>query len=77
MLNQPLIIGRIGKWSLALSKFTLVYFLQKSIKGQTLIDFLANHSSLEIRTEQSVEVGIYGAEKKPWILKFNDSSTKN
>ena len=27
MLNWPLIIGRIGKWFLTLSEFTLVYFL--------------------------------------------------
>ena len=32
MLSQPLITGRIGKWSLALSKFTLVYFPHKSVK---------------------------------------------
>ena len=65
MLNQPLIIGRIGKWSLALSEFTLVYFPQKSIKGQALAYFLVDHPSLEIRVEQSVELGIYGAEKEP------------
>ena len=26
MLNQPLIIGRVGKWSFDLLEFTLVYF---------------------------------------------------
>ena len=60
-LNRPLIAGRIGKWSLALSEFTLVYFPHKSIKGQALIDFLTDHPSLEIGTEQSVELGIYEA----------------
>ena len=50
MLKQPLIIGRIGKWSLALSEFTLVYFPHKSIKGQALADFLVDHPSLEIGT---------------------------
>ena len=48
MLNRPLITGRIGKWSLALSEFTLVYFPHKSVKGQTLTDFLANHPFLDI-----------------------------
>ena len=33
MLSRPLITGRIGKWSLALSEFTLVYFPHKSVKG--------------------------------------------
>ena len=65
MLNQPLIAGRIGKWTLSLLEFTLVYFPQKSIKVQTLADFIVDHPSLEIRTEQSVELEIYGAEKEP------------
>ena len=77
MLNRPLITWRIGKWSLALSKFNLVYFPHKSVKGQAFVDFLADHPSLEIGTEQSVEQGIYGAEKEPWIFKFDGSSTKN
>ena len=77
MLNRPLITGRIGKWSLALSEFTLVYFPRKSIKGQELAYFLVDHPSLEIGTEKSVELGIYGAEKEPWIRKFDDSSTEN
>ena len=74
MLNRSLITRRIGKWTLALSEFTLVYFPHKSIKGQELADFLADHPSLEIRTEQSVELGIYRAEKEPCILKFDGSS---
>ena len=56
MLNQPLIIRRIGKWSLTLSEFTLIDFPYKSVKGQALADFLANHPSLEIGIEQSVEL---------------------
>ena len=63
--------------STPLSEFTLVYFPHKSVKGQALADFLANHPSLQIRTEQSVELGIYGAKKEPWILKFDGSSIEN
>ena len=77
MLNRPLITGRIGKWSLALSEFTWVYFPQKSVKGQAFANFLADHPSLEVGTKQSVELGIYGAEKEPWILKFDGSSKEN
>ena len=42
MLRLPLITGRIERWSLALSKFALVYFPQKAVKGQALTNFLAN-----------------------------------
>ena len=65
MLNRPLITRRIGKWSIALSEFTLVYFPHKSVKGQALADFLVDHPSLEIGIGQNVEQGIYGAEKEP------------
>ena len=74
MLNQPIITRRIGKWSLAFSEFTLIYFPHKSVKGQALADFLANHSSLEIEEKQSVELGIYGAKNDPGILKFDGLS---
>ena len=77
MLNRPLITRRIGKWSLAFSEFTLVYFPHKSVKGQALADFLADFPSLEVGIEQSVELRIYVAEKEPWILKFDGSSTEN
>ena len=77
MLNRPLITWRIGKWSFVLSKFTLVYFPQKSVNGYALADFLADHPSLEIEIEQSLKLGIYGAEKEPWTLKFNGSSIEN
>ena len=42
-----------------------------------MVDFLTDHLSLEIITLQSVELGIYRAEKDPWILKFDGSSTEN
>ena len=77
MLNRLIITKRIGKWPFAFSEFTLVYFPQKLVKGQALTDLLVDHLSLEIRTEQSVELRIYGAEKEPWILKFDGSSIEN
>ncbi|KAM1302551.1 hypothetical protein ACFX2H_013470 [Malus domestica] len=33
MLTQPIVKGRIGKWTMALSKFSLQYVPQKAIKG--------------------------------------------
>ena len=77
MLSGPLITGRIGKWSLALSEFTLVYFPQKLVKRQNLANFLADHPKLEIKLEKDVELGIYEVERQSWILKFDGSSTNN
>ena len=61
MLNRPLITRRIGKWSLALLEFTLVYFPKKSVKGHAFRDFLVGHPSLEIVTEKGVELRIYAS----------------
>ncbi|XP_073270467.1 uncharacterized protein [Primulina huaijiensis] len=44
---RPILSGRIGKWSLALAEFTLIYYPQKSVKGQAIADFLADHPSLD------------------------------
>ena len=77
MLVRPLITGRIGKRSLTLSEFTLVYFPHKSVKGKALSIFLVDHPSLEIKLEKGVEIGIYEVERRPWVLKFDGSSTEN
>ena len=77
MLSRPLINGRIGKWSPALSELTLVYFPHKSVKGQSLTNFLADHPSFEIKPEKDVELGIYEVERWSWILKFDGFSTEN
>ena len=61
MLNCPIIIGRIGKLSIALSEFPLIYFPHKSVKGQALAIFLADHPFLEIEVEQRMELEIYEA----------------
>ena len=77
MLNRPLIIGRIGKWSFSLLDFTLACFPHKSVKGQDLANFLVDHPLLEIKPEKDVELGIYEVERQPWVLKFDDSSIEN
>ena len=55
----------------------MVYYPQKSVKGQALANFLADHPSLEIKSEKDVELGIYEVGRRPWVLKFDGSSTEN
>jgi hypothetical protein len=33
MLSRPILNGKLGKWSLSLVEFNLVYVLQKAVKG--------------------------------------------
>ena len=52
----------------------MVYVPQKSVKGQTLSNFLVDHASLEIKPKKDVELRIYEIERRPWVLKFEGSS---
>ena len=39
MISQPLIKGRLSKWSLHLLQFDLINMSQKAVKDQALADF--------------------------------------
>ena len=41
IFEKPVLIGRIARWQVLLSKFDIVYVTQKAIKGSTLADYLA------------------------------------
>ncbi|XP_024171496.1 uncharacterized protein LOC112177440 [Rosa chinensis] len=56
MLSQPILKGRIGKWILALSEFSLQYVPQKAVKGQAIADFLAHHPMLDAPELRELEV---------------------
>ncbi|XP_061990859.1 uncharacterized protein LOC133709212 [Rosa rugosa] len=56
MLSRPILRGRIGKWVLALSEFSLQYVPQKAVKGQAIADFLAHHPMLDTLAVRDLEV---------------------
>ncbi|KAM5554611.1 hypothetical protein ABKV19_022821, partial [Rosa sericea] len=56
MLSRPILRGRIGKWVLALSEFSLQYVPQKAVKGQAIADFLAHHPMLDVPTVKELEI---------------------
>ncbi|XP_021800345.1 uncharacterized protein LOC110744669 [Prunus avium] len=76
MLTRPIIRGRIGKWTMALSEFTFQYVAQKSVKGQALADFLAHHPAQGQEEELEVEIGMARMEKNYWTMYFDGSSTE-
>ncbi|XP_058217452.1 uncharacterized protein LOC131328531 [Rhododendron vialii] len=61
LLCQPIIRGRIGKWSLALMEFSFQYVPQKAVKGQALADFLADHPCVDIGKESDTGLTEYEA----------------
>lgn len=69
MLSKPILHSRVGKWALALTEYSLTYQSLKSVKGQIVADFIADHS-----VEDSMSGGI---ENLWWKLYFDGSSNKN
>ena len=65
ILSKPFLRNRLGKWVVALSEFTLQYVPQRAVKGQVLVDFLADHLTVEI------PVDFYDA--KTWKVWFDGS----
>jgi len=67
MLSKSIMHNWIGKWSLALVEFSLTITPLKSIKGQIVIDFLVNHTFLEVQECNMIKL-------KPWMLYFDGSN---
>ena len=43
MLSKQVLSRRLAIWGLLLTEYEIIYILQKTIKGQALGDFLADH----------------------------------
>ncbi|CAL2276297.1 unnamed protein product [Prunus armeniaca] len=90
MLIRPMLRGKIGKWTLALTEFAFRYIPQKAVKGQAVADFLAYHLGEEIENMDSLDIAnadllarahtclnnpIYSVHLTPWKLYFYGSKT--
>ena len=74
-VTRPIVKGRIGKWTMPLSEFSLQYVPQKAVKGQALADFLARHPSSCGFRGNDVEIGLVDTCDNYWTLCFDGSST--
>ena len=68
MLQKPILSGRIGKWAYALVEYNLAYESLKSVKGQTVADFIIEY---HINDEHDFEVGYITCTL--WKLYFDGS----
>jgi hypothetical protein len=50
ILTAPVLKGRLGKWMFTLSEFDIPYQPVKAVKGQTLVDFIAERINTNIAT---------------------------
>jgi hypothetical protein len=69
MLHRPILSGRLGKWAYGLIEYDLVYESLKSIKGQTVADFIVDHR-VDIRHDLDVSLILL----TPWKLYFDGSA---
>ena len=53
MLHIPILSGRLGKWGYSLLEYDLAYAPLKSMKGQTVDDFIVEH---RVDLEHDLEV---------------------
>ncbi|XP_010278499.1 PREDICTED: uncharacterized protein LOC104612677 [Nelumbo nucifera] len=79
-MTQPVLSGRLAKWALLLSEFDITYVLQKVVKGQTLVDFLADHPipadwefSEDLPNEEVFYINILLA----WVIFFDGAACKD
>ena len=72
MLSRPILSGKLGKWSLSLVEFNLVYVPQKAVKGQALVGFIADHPCTNVIDFNESLV----LEVTPWKLYFDGSKSE-
>jgi hypothetical protein len=77
VLNQPDLMGCLGKWAVIMMEFDITYVPQKEIKGQALTDFLAAHPIpdnsplvVDLPDEDVFTVSV----ESPWELYFDGAS---
>ncbi|XP_050894658.1 uncharacterized protein LOC127101322 [Lathyrus oleraceus] len=69
MLSKPIMHSQIGKWTLALTKYSLAFMPLRVMKGQIISDFIVDHAVVESPQLQ--------VELKPWRLFFDGSTHKD
>ncbi|XP_025628107.1 uncharacterized protein [Arachis hypogaea] len=71
MFSSPILHGRLGKWMLALTEFSLHFVPARAVKGQVLADFLVDHPCIDIDDNSLSFIGLV-----PWKLYFDGSRHK-
>ena len=77
MLSKPILLGRLARWGLLLSEYEIIYIPQKTIKGQALVEFLADHPILatwEISDDLPNEEIFYVDVLPSWVMFFDGSA---
>nr|GEW11783.1 hypothetical protein [Tanacetum cinerariifolium] len=69
IISRPNMAGRLQKWSVMLGEHNITYRPRTSVKGQILVDFLA-----EMSDESPPDASVVETPQEPWTL-FTDGSS--
>ena len=84
IFEKPALTGRIARWLVLLSEFDIVYVTQKTIKGSTLVDYLAQQPINDYQPMHSefpnedimalFEEGVEDEDRDKWVVWFDGVS---
>ncbi|XP_015078307.1 uncharacterized protein LOC107022114 [Solanum pennellii] len=77
VISKPVLSDRLARWYLQFQQFEIVYIPQKSVKGQALADFLADHpipNDWELTDEFPDEDAMLIEVQPPWKMYFDGAA---
>ncbi|XP_016481618.1 uncharacterized protein LOC107802597 [Nicotiana tabacum] len=79
-MTRPVLFGCLTRWSIFFYQYEIIYTPQKAVKGQALIDFLADHPlpvEWELSDEFPDEDILFVEESPRWTIFFDGSACRN
>ena len=80
ILSRPVLSGRLAKWVVLIKQYDIVYVPQKSVKGQAIADFFADHPvppEWELSVDLPGEDVFYIDVLPPWEMYFDGAARQD
>ena len=77
VLSRVIMSGQLAKWAMAFQEFEIAYVSEKTIKGQALANFLADHpipADWELSDDFLDEDVLYTEVLPPWMMFFDGAA---
>ncbi|XP_008245038.1 PREDICTED: uncharacterized protein LOC103343140 [Prunus mume] len=80
VMSKPVLTGRLAKWALLLNQYEIIYTPTKAVKGQAVVDFLADHlipADWEISDDLPDEQVFFADISLAWMMFFDGLARKD
>ncbi|XP_050945477.1 uncharacterized protein LOC127150833 [Cucumis melo] len=80
ILSRPVISRHLAKLAIILQQYDIIYIPQKAVKGQTLVDFLADHpvpSNWKLCDDLPDEEVLFVESMEPWFMFFDGATRRS